>query len=121
MSGKRTGGRAWTDDEIETIQRLYEKTSNDELSELLSRTVESIKHAANKLRLKKCPIFKNAERVRVGKENMKSRYWKENHISSSRINKPGRTLTANGFNDEKLVPGGRIITHTLSDVSMRIR
>lgn len=119
MSRKNTKGIAWSQADLDDLKASYPTTLNSELATRYGRTIEGIKHAALKVGVCKTPEFLHNQRAEVGRENMRVRAWKENHISSLRTMKPGRKITQYGYSDEQTISGGRIITHRLSDVHKR--
>lgn len=66
--GKMKPSVAWTDDEINTLKELYSFTPNNELSDMLHRSKDSITQRAQKLGLKKDYYF-TKEEIKFIKDN----------------------------------------------------
>lgn len=79
--------KKWSHEEVEKLSRMYPYLSNEDISKIFKRSIESIQHKASRLKLKK---DKEVNKIIRGKsrEGEKCSSWK----GGRKVNRKGHTL-----------------------------
>jgi len=77
----------WTDDEVEKLRQMYPYVSNEHMSLVLGRSINSIQRKASKLH-----IYKDKEALKAIKSRARSRWMAANWKGGRKKNKKGHVL-----------------------------
>ena len=132
MSSNQHTGKVWSKEEEWKLAELFPRTDTKELMDVFNCSVKVIQNKAHKMGVRKDQVwlaeFKRKLAISSYEKSGNSGF-KKGHTpwnagrqeqKDSRPRK-GAVFTGHGFQDIKTVPGGRIITHKISDVSARMR
>jgi hypothetical protein len=129
MISKRTGndmqkqrtGKIWLPEDDKKLVAVYPRTETKELAEVFNCSIKTIQNRAHRLGIKKDPDWEKEFRIKIAKERFENYgdqlFCKCNQ--DAHRPKQDSILTGHGFQTIKVVPAGRIITHRISDVSVK--
>lgn len=129
MISKRTGndmqrqrtGKIWRPEEDKKLAEVFPRTGTKELSEVFNCSIKTIQNRAHRLGIKKDPDWEKEFRIKIAKErfeNFGDQFFRKLKTDEHRP-KQDSILTGNGYQTVQDVPAGRIITHRISDVSVK--
>jgi hypothetical protein len=129
MISKRTGndmkkqrtGKVWSPEEDKKLAEAFPRTVTNELTEVFNCSIKAIQNRARRLGIKKDPDWEKEFRIKRAKEvfeNYGDKFFAKWKTDEHRP-KQDSILTGHGFQTVQVVPAGRIITHRISDVSVK--
>jgi hypothetical protein len=129
MISKRTGndmqrqrtGKTWLPEEDKKLAEVFPRTGTKELAEVFNCSIKTIQNRAHRLGIKKDPVWEKEYRIKIAKErfdNYGDQLFCKCNTDEHRP-KQDSILTKHGFQTVQVVPAGRIITHRISDVSVK--
>jgi hypothetical protein len=129
MISKRTGndmqrqrtGKIWLPEEDKKLDEVFQRTETKELTEVFNCSIKTIQNRARRLGIKKDPDWEKEFRIKIAKEvfeNYGDKFFDKWKTDEHRPKKDS-ILTGHGFQTVQVVPAGRIITHRISDVSVK--
>jgi Zn-dependent peptidase ImmA (M78 family) len=120
--GNQHTGKVWHQDELKKLAELFPRTDTNSLVEVFNCSVKVIQNKAYKMGISKDPTWHKEYRRKIAQEAYKKSgeraFGKKEKMDIHRPKK-GHILTKTGFQEIKIVPGGRIIRHMISDVMVR--
>ena len=123
-------GKVWHPDEDKKLAELFPRTDSKELQSVFNCSLKVIQNRAHRMGIRKDPNWLAAFKSELAKQSyakMGNSGFKHGHLpwnagiyQKDQRPKMDSIMTAHGFQDVKVVPGGRIITHKISDVNKRV-
>lgn len=127
--GNQHTGKMWHPDEDKKLAELFPRTDTKELVDVFGCSVKTIQNRSHRLGIRKDPKwlaeFKRnlaiASYAKAGNSGFKKGNTPWNAVSYQKDSRPRKNsvFTGHGFQDIQVVPGGRIVTHKISDVHRR--
>jgi hypothetical protein len=130
MISKRTGkdmkrqrtGKIWRPEDDKKLAEVFPWTVTNELTEVFSCSIKTIQNRAHRLGIKKDPDWEKEFRIKLAKErfeNYGDQFFGKRNPTDEHRPKKDSILTGHGFQTVQVVPAGRIITHRISDASVK--
>lgn len=121
--------KVWSNEDLTILRHKFPTTITEDLEPILGCSKYSIARKAGELGIKKDPRWLTINRraaakkdgVTCFKNGNKPWNYKGNTNEEHKDSRPraGSVFTGHGYQDIQVVPGGRILTHKISDVSVR--
>ncbi len=132
MISKRTGNdmqrprtwKIWLPEDDKKLAEVFPRTDTKELAEVFNCSIKTIQNRAHRLGIRKDPDWHKEFRIKIAKEkyeNNGDNFFGKRCPTDEHRPKWNSILTGHGFQTIQVVPAGRIITHRISDVSVRAR